>query len=64
MRIIIYKHNLSDGHRKMHNISLCNVIDKTTAKYFTQAKYFTVYDETTMSTLCPLYVVNPYFNIS
>ena len=38
----------------MQNISLCNVIDKTTAKYFTQAKYFTVYDETTMSTLCPL----------
>ena len=43
---------------EMQNISLCNVIDKTSAKYFTQAKYFTVYDETTMCTLCPLYVVN------
>ena len=42
----------------MQNISLCNVIDKTEAKYFTQAKYFTVYDETKMCTLCPLYVVN------
>ena len=33
-------------------------IDKTAAKYFTQAKYFTVYDETTMCTLGPLFVVN------
>ena len=43
---------------EIQNISLCNVIDKTIAKYFTQAKYFTVYDETTMYTLCPLCVVN------
>ena len=46
---------------EMQNISLCNAIDKTAltaAKYLTQAKYFTVYDETTMCTLFPLYVVN------
>ena len=42
----------------MQNISLCNVKVKTAAKYFTQANYFTVYDETTMSTLFPFYVVN------
>ena len=44
----------------MQNILLCTVIDKTAAKYFTQAKYFTVYYETTTTrcTLCTLYVVN------
>ena len=41
----------------MQNISLCNVIVKCAACY-SQANYFTVYDETTMSTLCPFYVVN------
>ena len=43
---------------EMRNILLCNVIVKTAVKYFTQANYFTVYDETTMSTLCPFYIVN------
>ena len=42
----------------MRNISLCNIKDKTAAKYSTQAKYFTVYDGTTRSTLCTLFVVN------
>ena len=42
------------------NISLCNIIDKTAAKYFTQAKYFSfiLYDVTTKCTLCTVYVVN------
>ena len=42
----------------MQNISLSNIIDKTAAKYSTQAKYFTVYDETTRCTLHTLYKVN------
>ena len=41
----------------MRNISLCNIIDKTAAKYFTQAKYFTVYDQTTICELCTLYII-------
>ena len=45
-------------YTEMQNIWLCNVIDKSARKYFTQSKYLTVYDETTMCTLFSLYVVN------
>ena len=34
------------------------ILGKTAAKYFTPAKYFTVYDETTRCTLGTVYVVN------
>ena len=53
-------HSLCCKCTEMQNILLCNVIDKTAAKYFTQAKYFTVYYETTTTkcSLCTLYVVN------
>ena len=38
-------HSLCSKCKGMRNISRCNIIDKSAAKYFTHAKYFTGYDQ-------------------